>query len=147
MQSCRTASETFRRYSGSSAVSHPKVCHSSSRLHRITRGASHSSCMSTDVSVGGKSGTNVDFIRSLLVAEADEVFIANFGHGWNCGASNGEGLSRVLRTTSTKGSNQRISFHPTCGSTSIRDRTSWITRNLRTRTITRSAARCSSSTG
>jgi len=59
-------------------------------------GASHSSCMGTDVSVGGKSATNVDFIRSLLVAEADEVFMANFGHGWDCGASTGEGLSRVL---------------------------------------------------
>src|SRR6267143_2683862 len=34
--------------------------------------------------------------RSLLVAEADEVFMANFGRGWDCGASNGEGLSRVL---------------------------------------------------
>ena len=59
-------------------------------------GASHSSCMGTDISIGGKSGPNVDFIRSLLVAEEDEVFMANFGHGWNCGASNGEGLSRVL---------------------------------------------------
>lgn len=59
-------------------------------------GASHSSCLGTDVSVGGKSAANVDFIRSLLVAEADEVFMANFGHGWDCGASNGEGLSRVL---------------------------------------------------
>lgn len=59
-------------------------------------GASHSSCMGTDISVGGKSGGNVDFIRSLLVAEADEVFMANFGHGWDCGASPGEGLSRVL---------------------------------------------------
>lgn len=59
-------------------------------------GASHSSCMGTDISVGGKSDGNTDFIRSLLVAEADEVFMANFGHGWDCGASNGEGLSRVL---------------------------------------------------
>jgi|SRR5437762_4705243 len=59
-------------------------------------GASHSSCMGTDIAVGGKSDGNVDFIRSLLVAEADEVFMANFGHGWDCGASNGEGLSRVL---------------------------------------------------
>jgi hypothetical protein len=59
-------------------------------------GASHSSCMGTDISVGGQSAANVDFIRSLLVAEADEVFMANFGHGWDCGASNGEGLSRVL---------------------------------------------------
>jgi hypothetical protein len=59
-------------------------------------GASHSSCLGTDIAVGGKSDGNVDFIRSLLVAEADEVFMANFGHGWDCGASNGEGLSRVL---------------------------------------------------
>lgn len=66
-------------------------------------GASHSSCMGTDISVGGKSGSNVDFLRSLLVAEADEVFMANFGHGWNCGASNGEGLSRVLANDIYKG--------------------------------------------
>lgn len=66
-------------------------------------GASHSSCLGTDISVGGKSGENVDFIRSLLVAEADEVFMANFGHGWNCGASNGEGLSRVLANDIYKG--------------------------------------------
>jgi hypothetical protein len=37
-------------------------------------GASHSSCLGTDISIGGKSGPSVDFIRSLLVAEADEVF-------------------------------------------------------------------------
>ena len=66
-------------------------------------GASHSSCMGTDVSVGGKSAANVDFIRSLLVAEADEVFMANFGHGWDCGASTGEGLSRVLANDIYKG--------------------------------------------
>ncbi len=66
-------------------------------------GASHSSCLGTDISVGGKSGKDTDFIRSLLVAEADEVFMANFGHGWDCGASNGEGLSRVLANDIYKG--------------------------------------------
>jgi hypothetical protein len=66
-------------------------------------GASHSSCLGTDISIGGKSGSNVDFIRSLLVAEADEVFMASFGHGWDCGASNGEGLSRVLANDIYKG--------------------------------------------
>ncbi len=66
-------------------------------------GASHSSCLGTDIAVGGKSGGNVDFIRSLLVAEADEVFMANFGHGWDCGASAGEGLSRVLANDIYKG--------------------------------------------
>jgi hypothetical protein len=58
-------------------------------------GASHASCLGTDITVGGESGA-VDFIRSLLVAEEDEVFMANFGEGWDCGASPGEGLSRVL---------------------------------------------------
>ena len=38
-------------------------------------------------------------MRSLVIAEEDEVFEANFGHGWDCGASNGEGLSRVLANT------------------------------------------------
>jgi hypothetical protein len=66
-------------------------------------GASHSSCLGTDISIGGKSGGSVDFIRSLLVAEADEVFMANFGRGWDCGASTGEGLSRVLANDLYKG--------------------------------------------
>jgi hypothetical protein len=66
-------------------------------------GASHSSCLGTDVVVGGNSGTSVDFIRSLLVAEVDEVFMANFGFGWDCGASPGEGLSRVLANDLYKG--------------------------------------------
>ncbi|MBZ5578466.1 MAG: hypothetical protein LAP40_18030 [Acidobacteriia bacterium] len=66
-------------------------------------GASHSSCMGTDISVGGKTDGNTDFTRSLLVAEADEVFMANFGHGWDCGASTGEGLSRVLANDIYKG--------------------------------------------
>jgi hypothetical protein len=34
----------------------------------------------------------------LVVAEAAEVFMANQEQGWECGASNGEGLSRVLAT-------------------------------------------------
>lgn len=66
-------------------------------------GASHSSCQGTDIAVGGKSASKVDFIRSLLVAEVDEVFMANFGKGWDCGASNGEGLSRVLANDIYKG--------------------------------------------
>lgn len=58
-------------------------------------GASHASCDATELSIGANSGP-VPFMRSLVIAEEDEVFEANFGHGWDCGASNGEGLSRVL---------------------------------------------------
>jgi hypothetical protein len=66
-------------------------------------GASHSTCLGTDVMLGGRSGSNVDFIRALLVAEVDEVFMANFGRGWDCGSSAGEGLSRVLANDFYKG--------------------------------------------
>ena len=58
-------------------------------------GASHATCEATTLSIGAHSGP-IEFMRSLVIAEEDEVFEANFGHGWNCGFSNGEGLSRVL---------------------------------------------------
>jgi hypothetical protein len=58
-------------------------------------GASHATCLATGLSIGAHSGP-LAFMRSLVIAEEDEVFEANFGHGWNCGSSNGEGLSRVL---------------------------------------------------
>lgn len=59
-------------------------------------GAYHLGCAGTEIFVGGKSSTDPQFSVSLLVAEEDEVFEAAVGKGWNCGASNGEGLSRVL---------------------------------------------------
>jgi hypothetical protein len=58
-------------------------------------GASHATCEATALSIGANSGP-LQFMRSLVIAEEDEVFEANFGQGWDCGASNGEGLSRVL---------------------------------------------------
>jgi len=58
-------------------------------------GASHATCQATALSIGARSGP-LEFMRSLVIAEEDEVFEANFAHGWDCGASNGEGLSRVL---------------------------------------------------
>ena len=63
-----------------------------------SNGASHASCSSTTLYLGANSSNpiNNSFVLQLLVAEEDEVFEAAFGHGWNCGASNGEGLSRVL---------------------------------------------------
>ncbi len=66
-------------------------------------GASHATCLATTISIGANSGSGLDFMRQLLIAEEDEVFMASFGHGWNCGASNGEGLSRVLANDLTPG--------------------------------------------
>ena len=63
-----------------------------------SNGASHASCSSTTLYLGANSTNpiNNSFVLQLLIAEEDEVFEAAFGHGWDCGASNGEGLSRVL---------------------------------------------------
>ena len=66
-------------------------------------GASHLGCLGTAISVGGNTDGGVDFMRSLLVMEVTEVFMANFGRGWNCAASPGEGLSRVIANDLYKG--------------------------------------------
>jgi hypothetical protein len=61
-------------------------------------GASHATCADTTLTCDAFSGQISDLVRMLVVAEADEVFMDNQGAGWDCGASNGEGLSRVLAT-------------------------------------------------
>jgi hypothetical protein len=68
------------------------------RLTPGHNGASHATCAATDLMIGARSAppADPDFVNALVIAEEDEVFMANFGHGWDCGASNGEGLSRVL---------------------------------------------------
>ena len=61
-------------------------------------GASHPSCLSGEIQADVKSNPalDVDLSRFLVVAEIVEVFSAAQNLGWDCGADNGEGLSRVL---------------------------------------------------
>ena len=59
-------------------------------------GASHADCLSTTIHCDAFTGTDADLVRMVLAAEIDEVFMAAQNKGWNCGANNGEGLSRVL---------------------------------------------------
>jgi hypothetical protein len=61
-------------------------------------GASHNGCGDTTLVCDAHAGDDPDLVRYLVVSEADEVFMDNQGAGWDCGASNGEGLSRVLAT-------------------------------------------------
>jgi hypothetical protein len=63
-------------------------------------GAYHYGCSATDLYCDLKNvpSLDIDFTRMLLVAELVEVFEAAQNLGWDCGASNGEGLSRVLAT-------------------------------------------------
>ena len=60
-------------------------------------GAYHATCAATEEHCAAFDGTNPDLIRMLQVAESVEVFSAANGH-WNCGASTGEGLSRIFAT-------------------------------------------------
>ncbi len=59
-------------------------------------GASHATCLATEIRCDAFTGKDSDLMRMLVVAETDEVFMANQAAGWDCGASNGEGLSRIL---------------------------------------------------
>lgn len=63
-------------------------------------GAYHYGCAAVDLYCDGDtSGSpDIDHTRMLVVAEEVEVFEAAQNRGWDCGASNGEGLSRVLAT-------------------------------------------------
>lgn len=60
-------------------------------------GAGHATCAATAMNCDAFDGTDAELVRMLVVAEADEVFMATVGN-WNCGDSAGEGLSRLLAT-------------------------------------------------
>ncbi len=63
-----------------------------------TFGAYHYSCAGTEIHCAAFSGMDGDLENFLTCAEVDEVLMAAQAKGWNCGASAGEGLSRVLAT-------------------------------------------------
>jgi hypothetical protein len=66
-----------------------------------TGGAYHHSCIDANLycDVQLQPQPNSAISNAVLVAEVVEVFEAVQNRGWNCGASNGEGLSRVLAET------------------------------------------------
>jgi hypothetical protein len=66
-------------------------------------GAYHANCSATELHVAAFSATDGNLVNMLTMAEVDEVFMASQGR-WNCGYSNGEGLSRVLTTQLYPGS-------------------------------------------
>jgi hypothetical protein len=64
-------------------------------------GGYHYGCIDTTLYVSGQTlapprSDDVATALAVLVAEEVEVFSAAQGIGWNCGDTNGEGLSRVL---------------------------------------------------
>jgi hypothetical protein len=63
-----------------------------------TFGAYHFSCADREIHCAAFGGMDGDLENFLNCAEVDEVLMAAQANGWNCGASAGEGLSRVLAT-------------------------------------------------
>jgi hypothetical protein len=72
-----------------------------SQGHDGSGGAYHHTCLDADLycDVQFHPHINNDLTNALVIAEEVEVFSAVQNKGWNCGASNGEGLSRVLAET------------------------------------------------
>src|SRR5579864_4418348 len=101
------------------------------QIHITTgsNGASHATCAATSMNIGAHSGPGVDipFMRQLVIAEEDEVFEAAIGRGWDCGASNGEGLSRVLANAMYPGAEP--SNFVTAPSWLDSNRPDWVTKN------------------
>jgi hypothetical protein len=61
-------------------------------------GAFHAACSDTQLFLAAFDASNAELVEMVNMAEVVEVFSAAQKAGWNCGASNGEGLSRVLST-------------------------------------------------
>ncbi len=68
-------------------------------LFEYPSGAYHNSCSATDLFCDGPTNPAKPIYSELLnIMEFVEVFEAKQRKGWDCGKSNGEGLSRVLAT-------------------------------------------------
>lgn len=69
-------------------------------IHAGIPGAYHYGCSATDLYCDAHiSPVDANWTNFLTIAEETEVDMAVQGAGWNCGASAGEGLSRVLAET------------------------------------------------
>jgi hypothetical protein len=92
LESCETDYNTIAGYFGIEPGDLPF------RIHIDPGGfrAYHKYCATTDVHCCVTQTTTVNGVCMLVVAEVVEVFSDAQAGGWDCGNSNGEGLSRVL---------------------------------------------------
>jgi hypothetical protein len=93
LASCETDYNTLSGYFGGLTTPNINVI-----LVPRLGGAYHRGCTATDLYCDAETvpDVNVAFTQMLVVAELVEVFAASQGAAWNCQASTGEGLSRVL---------------------------------------------------
>ncbi|MBI1744348.1 hypothetical protein HYR54_14965 [Candidatus Acetothermia bacterium] len=91
-------------------------------------GAYHHTCLSADLycDVQINPSIKTDVTNALVVAEEVEVFEAAQSKGWDCGGSNGEGLSRVLAEVLYP---KILDGYATAAEWLNSDRPDWVTRN------------------
>jgi len=95
-------------------------------------GAYHYGCLATEIYCDSQaSPLDPAFTSFLLMAEAVEVFSASQNLGWDCGAGNGEGLSRVLATALYPTEIQKPGL-ATAGVWLEGNRPNWVNRNANT---------------
>ena len=77
-----------------------------------TGGAYHHSCLATDLYCDVQLTPQIDpdVTNALVIAEEVEVFEAVQQRGWQCGGSNGEGLSRVLASALYPGVLEKLGY-------------------------------------
>ena len=77
-----------------------------------TGGAYHHSCLATDLYCDVQLTPTIDsdVTNALVIAEEVEVFEAVQAKGWQCGGSNGEGLSRVLASALYPGVLEKLGY-------------------------------------
>ena len=99
--------------------------------HDGTGGAYHYSCSGTDLYADAaiNPAEAPEVTQALVVAEAVEVFEALQGGGWDCGGSNGEGLSRVLAEALYPGI---LNDYETASTWLDSSRPDWVTKNNNT---------------
>jgi hypothetical protein len=91
-------------------------------------GAYHMTCAATDLFCDAKTNpADGNYSEFLNIAEFVEVFQAVQAAGWNCGMSNGEGLSRVLATDAYPG---ELDGFATAPSWLDSDRPNYVDRNF-----------------
>jgi hypothetical protein len=98
-----------------------------------TGGAYHHACLASDLycDVQVTPTINPDVTSALVVAEEVEVFQAVQNRGWNCGASNGEGLSRVIAEELYPGLLEALGYS-SAGAWLNSRRSNWVGRTLPT---------------
>jgi hypothetical protein len=95
-----SADDNYDRLTGLFGVPVPPLGDTTAFIVLVEQGSSgghHLNCRNPQIYLDAFSG-QPGLVPFLLIAEESEVFMAVQAAGWDCAASNGEGLSRILAT-------------------------------------------------